>query len=360
VTPADALLRIADRRRKLGLHGLWCVAAALALPAASAGAQVRGVVRDSSGTGLPDARIEWWGADRRLGVSATDARGTFSAIAGDSVVGLVVRRLGYRPATVPRSNWGDSLVVVLASISLPLPEVIVTGGADACVAGRVSEASAERAWTRLAASYRLRSVGDGLAWEGSVDSTEVPATRIGDFEGLRPDTAGRLVGAAQFAADDARLANGEYARAYAVPSGVTGAETRRWRYSALDTYLADHFLWPSFLANHTLSTRADPTGFSEIRFCPRRARRGLRGRFLVARDGTLRLIEYAFDTSAPDLSAGGQLVLAPAEDSRDGLRAFHPAESVLWYRDPVSRTLFIQRRIAFVRYEYRSCLMRRC
>jgi hypothetical protein len=144
----------------------FALAAALLLFPLAGGAQPRGLVglvRDSSGRGVPGAEVRTRGD---LLVARSDDSGRFQvARMPDSARGVLVRRLGFAPqrARIRRSDGTtDSILVTLAALAQELPELTVQEYHDS-----ISHAVLAGFWQRRSHGFGKFVTRDEIERKGS-------------------------------------------------------------------------------------------------------------------------------------------------------------------------------------------------
>jgi hypothetical protein len=314
-------------------------------PARLAG-QVRGVVSDSSGQPLADAAIELWAGGARAAATRTapDGRFAFAGSVTREATGLVVRRIGYRPESIPIRDGSTEISVQLAALNVPLPTLVTTGTQRVCP-GR-DEPAARALWETMRSRYFALPYRYGMAYAGAADSGVVRAPDLGVVDEERLTGDGRSIGAALRLADSARIADSGYAVPYYVAPrkrNLLNRSERRWRYARLDSYMAQHFVDRSFGLAHTLHVLERAGSEVVLAFCPRqRDRPSIAGTLRVSADTALVSAAWRFHTPAPDEDAGGEVTFAPVGEFRS-LPTLLPATSKVWRRSPVDPEYYWQR-----------------
>ena len=166
----------------------YSLAAALLLLPVVSGAQSRamvGVVRDSSGHGVPGAEVR---ARGNIVVAQSDDSGRFHvAQMPEGARGVFVRRLGFAPARVritPSAGATDSVLVTLAQIAHELPELTVQEYHDS-----LSHAVLAGFWERRSRGFGKFVTRGDIEERGTSEFVElmrsVPGVSIQNYRGRR-------------------------------------------------------------------------------------------------------------------------------------------------------------------------------
>jgi hypothetical protein len=166
----------------------YSLAAALLLLPVVSGAQSRalvGLVRDSSGRGIPGAEVR---ARGNVVVAQSDDSGRFHvAQMPEGARGVFVRRLGFAPARVritPSAGLTDSVLVTLAHVVQQLPELTVQEYHDS-----LSHAVLAGFWERRARGFGKFVTRDDIEQRGTSEFVElmrsVPGVSIQNYRGRR-------------------------------------------------------------------------------------------------------------------------------------------------------------------------------
>ena len=166
----------------------YSLAAALLLLPVVSGAQSRalvGVVRDSSGHGVPGAEVR---ARGNIVVAQSDDSGRFHvAQMPEGARGVFVRRLGFAPARVritPSAGATDSVLVTLAQIAQELPALTVQEYHDS-----LSHAVLAGFWERRSRGFGKFVTRGDIEERGTSEFVElmrsVPGVSIQNYRGRR-------------------------------------------------------------------------------------------------------------------------------------------------------------------------------
>lgn len=313
----------------------------------SSGAQVRGVVSSPAGAPLPEVTVELWGPNARLASTLTDSLGRFVLPARDSqpLSGLVARRIGYTPLSVPLPSDRSDIRLTMEAVAATLPVVVTTAVTKLCP--NQDQPAARALWHTVRRRYLLPPYRYGMAWNGLTDSADVRASEIGSMNEFGRRRMSTSIGAAQRLADSARIADEGYAIAYytkASRASGSSRPARHWHYARLDSYMAQHFLDASFGEAHSLSFGPGDGGAAlTIAYCTRsRKQPSISGTLRVGPDRSLAAATWMFRTPSPDDAAGGEVVFAPPR--RDtAVSLLLPAQSTVWRHAPGDGPLYSQR-----------------
>jgi hypothetical protein len=328
-------------------------AAAATLPA-----QIVGAVHDPADQPIAQATVALWRGGREVARTTSDEAGRFrfSADTSSGATVLLVRRIGFRPASVSLGDESDTLTLTLEPVPAALPAVIATAARRACP--NRDEPGARELWRALSARYATHPHTDGLwavmYWR---HGQQVPAAEVGEI-------------------DESRLPPGEYAidgdirRAYFTSLQRDGYARRlkpgdggdlmsdglyfHWRYLPLHRELSEHFVEADFATRHTLGLWRESDGSFTLSFCGRdKSRPYLEGTLSISSDTSLQRARWRFRTPGPNEDAGAEVsFLSPTRGARVWLLI--PLRSVFWRRLGGSRTLFVQE--ASVYREWHMCL----
>lgn len=221
-----------------------------------ASGQVQGKVVDTFTQPLSEVHVELWGAIGRIAFTRTDGSGNFYFLhdATVSPVGIVARRVGYRPLTASFANSAANRTYVMERVTTSLPTAVSNATRRACP--NVESPDAREAWTAIRRSYGQPPYGSSWSISAVADSGFVEAERVGQVNEERLRGTGRGIGGAQRLADSGRIADSGYA--YRWYRAVSGRSQPRWSYAMLHSYMVQHFLDPLFAVRHTLSWLARP------------------------------------------------------------------------------------------------------
>jgi len=310
------------------------VVLAAGLSTRTSAAQIAGRVT-SHGAGLADATIELWSATAILASRRSDDTGRFTFIASESpgATGIVARRIGFRPISIQLPAVRETpLSIEMEEIAAPLPTVVSSASARTCP--NREDPLARTTWLSVRRRYFALPYRYGMAYAVTIDSSLVRPEDMGRVGEDRLFGYGQSIGGGQRLADSARITE----HGYAVPYKVGAARPtmfhkldRRWRYARLQSYMAQHFIDPTFGERHTLSiVRREEAGMV-IAFCPLNAAPNISGTLVVRADMTVASATWHFHTDSPDDDAGGEVTFIPVPRwSRAPLLL--PAESTTWQR----------------------------
>lgn len=301
---------------------------AVALCAAPAAAQVRGLVVDRSERPVADALVELWINSRQAAAAQTDNQGRFEIPGGpgEGQLMLTVRRLGLATQTLQLASRDTSVRVVMEVRPVSLqPLAVETSAGRLCP--RREEPQARDLWTRMRSRY----------WQPGGDSVFVFAflelrSGTGEKDDAYAPEAGRTAtgwttGALVVAYPDL-MAHSGYALAAA---GGAGERTAFWSYRALDDGFMQDLTGEYFGSTHTFSIISQGPAQTTIAFCPRdRLRRTgqIQGTLTLRADTTLSNARWSFRTPDPDEDAGGEASYLPPEPAFG--RALLARETVFW------------------------------
>jgi len=312
------------------------VVAGMACFANPASGQLRGRVT-AHGEGVPNVAVELWNSTTMLAARRSDDEGRFSfdSSATAGVTGLVARRIGFRPVSLPRQDWRDDVRLEMEEVFVPLATLVTTAEREACPNRETAEA--RDVWNAVRRRYFPLPYRYGMAYYATIDSSVLRASdreRSGD---PRPFEYIRSIGAAQRLADSARIADVGYAYEYKVtaarPTRFHKLD-RRWKYPKLQSYMAQHFLDQTFGDRHTFSLGKTDGSELVVSFCPRsRDAANISGSLVIRSDMTLVSARWRYHTPDPDDDAGGEVLFVPP--ARWSTRpVLLPAESTTWQRSP--------------------------
>ena len=320
-------------------------------------AQNRVLITGATGEPLSGARVEVWNRDHRTFLLFSDELGNVFVPASSGTTSVIVRRLGFRPAVLRDLDSLPHQNIRLEPIALPLPARVVLARGNAC--DRREDPSARQLWRAVRTRYEAIPDGYGVAWRGSLDSGVVHASRVGDFGGLTLDSTGRLVGAGQIRSDRQRLAAGQYARAIATGAGNGRGGKHVWQTVPVEVYLSDHLLSDDFGAAHRFAHESSPSGVS-LSFCPVGRHQGLRGELRLNGDSSINAASYVVQTGQRGAEPAVEVIFVSPSGTAGARDFLRPAQSVAWWPSAVGNDWLTQRRLAFSRFEVRSCGGNRC
>jgi hypothetical protein len=240
-------------------------------------------------------------------------------------VAVLVQRIGYLPARVSVAAPAPDVRVRLSEAPVALAALEVRATAPIRCPSR-DEPEARALWE--AASRRYSRATDSISIRAEMDLVlgEGPREQIGD------PGAGVLRGHRETAG---------YTRAVAPRAGygyrIDGSWNfmeAAWRYMALDSHDAQHFIDPSFGAHNVIAVVSRMPDRTILGFCSRglsRAAVNVAGTLSIAADTTLAEARWRFRTPAPREDAGGEVIFAPyAAGGADAWLV--PASSLVWRR----------------------------
>lgn len=329
------------RTRPLIGFGLLC------LSAQSLPSQVRGVVRDGSGRGIPGALVDAWGPARRVAGAVTDSNGHFEltlpSLGRDFAI--IVRAIGFGPVRLRVSAATDSLAIRLLPLVTALPQVLVVGRAGICP-NRESK-TARRLWNAAAGHYWRGALSLDLTLVGSVTTGMVSRDQVG-----APDSSKRAFGIESAPARWRHMwreiiADSGYAEV--ALSNQLDPAVRAWEYAPIETSLSEIFVDSLFGAAHLLSF--DAVDSLTLVFCPRKHNRpDIQGTLALDLDSTLLKVTWAFVTPREPENAGGQVLFTPADQDSAGHILLLPASGVYWRQ--VGPATYFQRRWEYEKWSY--------
>ena len=323
--------------RLLSVLALSAVVLAALTSTSPAAAQVRGVVTGPDGRPVPAATVELWGADARLGRTATDAQGRFGfpADAAAGAGSLTVQRIGFAPLTRTVAPPA-SLELRLEPLAVSLPELRSGTARRACP--NREDPAARGAWEDGRRRYDPGVAARGVAFVARMLAGTVDAREVGivDEDRLQP-ASGSAAGGGRGV--DGMIRRWGYAAPKSlgyIPWGISWQDDYfAWSYPALHERYAYHFAGDEFGALHTLSVFAGSGDETTLAFCPRdRERTGIEGTLTLGPDGEFLSAAWSFRTPKPREDAGGEVVFAPRST---GVRPLLPVRGVFWRRLAGSR-----------------------
>lgn len=323
-TPPSSALRRAARPMA------WTMAIVIGtvLGAASAGAQIRGVVVDGAQRPVEEATVELWLAERPVARMLTDEQGRFQIPGGpaEGMLMLTIRRMGLAAQAIPLASRDTTLRVTMEAQTLSLRPIAVEASAGR-LCPRREEPEARALWTAMRGRY----------WQS--DQPEVPLfgfiefrSGVGEKSDAFDPAAGRTGpmwtrGPLIIAYPELMVRSGYATRA----QGGVGERTAFWDYRALDGGTTQDFTGDFFGQAHTFSILRRTAEETTIAFCPRErmGRTGqVQGTLVVLADTTLGSARWTFRTPAPDEDAGGEASFHRPDPTFGG--ALLARESVFW------------------------------
>jgi hypothetical protein len=283
----------------------WC---ASALPG-----QIMGSVRDSGGIPVSEATVGLWRGSREVARMVTDATGIFR-FPGDwsrDVDVLLVRRIGFRPASISISAKRVGIIITLEPVATALPEVVTTAVRRGCP--NHDESEARRLWRAMSDRYSTHAHNDDI-WTRSIGTWGVvDASQVGEVDESRFREGGSAMVGEWRGALFRSIAQYGYARKLKPGDDPTG-EYFAWSYARLDRELDEHFVEADFARRHSLSMWRTDDGSLTITFCGRdHSRPYLEGTLSLSRDTALVAARWIYRTPKPHEGAGGEITfLAPS------------------------------------------------
>jgi hypothetical protein len=286
------------------------------------------VVAESTEVAIPGAIAELWSDSGPVARAETDADGRFVLAAGATArtLWLLVRRIGFAPATVHDVRVGSNHVVALRSLPVSLPELVVTTcpGPD--------DAVSRRLWQAARARYRLipdhLPVYDRIAF---LRHETTSADSVGYAAHEEWSGTGGWIG----------LGSGWpflLQKGYAIPrapGSYIGGDEGAVEYMRLDGHAAEHFVDSLFGALHTFLTAHYEDGLVVIRFCARSTRHPeIEGALSLVPGGGIASAWWRFVVRRGAEQAGGQVFFAPPSDTVPSFAI--PVRGVFWRLPPHS------------------------
>lgn len=323
---------------------LWRAALGILLPAwcsTALSAQVSGSVRGPGGIPIPEATVGLWSGSHEVARTVTDAEGSFHFARDSSrdATVLLVRRIGFHPTSMSLLANQSGIVVTVAPVVTPLPEVVTTAARRACP--NRDEPEARRLWHAMSSHYATHSHSDDI-WARPVGRWEdVDVADVGQVDESRFREGGfAMVGAWREALFRSIALHG-YARRLEPGDDLTG-EYFHWRYARLDRELDEHFVEADFAKRHSLGLWRTDDGSFTITFCGHdHSKPYLEGTLSLSRDTALVEAQWVYRTPKPHENAGGEITfLAPPRRAITWLLV--PLRGVFWRRRGGSDTKYSQ------------------
>ncbi len=308
----------------------------------AAQAQVTGNVREPGGIPVAEATVALWKGSREVARTITDAEGSFR-FTGDSsreATVILVRRIGFSPASVPLGAKRTGLSISLKPVVIALPEIVTTAARRACPNRDAPEA--RRLWRAMSERYATHPRNDGLWAIMFWSHREVTASDVGDVDETNLPPGEYAIPGEMREGYYKSLARHGYARRLDPNQGAMEGWYLNWRYLPLHRELSEHFVESDFAARHTLGLWRTGDGSFTITFCGRdHSKPYLEGTLAVSPDTALRSASWRFRTPSPHEDAGAEVVfLAPQPGARIWLLV--PVRSAFWRRIGGSQTLYFQ------------------
>ncbi len=248
-------------------------------------AQVSGTVREPGGIPVAEATVALWKGSREVARTITDGQGGFRLTGDSSGEGavLLVRRIGFRPTSMPLGVKRTGLSVSLEPVATALPEVVTTAARRACP--NRDEPEARRLWHAMSEHYATHLHTDDIQASSVGRGGEVAALEVG------------------------------------VEAG--------------------------FAKHHSLGLWRTDDGSLTITFCGRdHSKPYLEGTLLVSRDTALVTARWKYRTPSPHEDAGAEVTfLSPPR--RASIWLLVPLRSVFWRRLGGSDKLYVQEASAY-------------
>lgn len=337
-----------------------CAALLLSIfAAAESRAQVRGTARDVAQQPVAHALVELRRGTLVLQTTRTSSSGAFHFAAESLTSGLSLsaRRIGYRPGYAEVTSTAKEIVISLEAFGQPLPEVLTVSGTTKC--SRSDDAIGVAYLRSASARYRLPPDSLTLIWLAKMDSGEVEAASLGNFEEVLTGGRGRRGHGPQRIATSAALQRGEYAQMYRVPVHPEAADDedgKRWRYTHIWEWAQEHFLTPSFLLHHTIGAFELRGRTAILTFCPKRKSGvALSGQLEFSSDSSLVRALFRYETPRPKEDFGVEILFVPGVKNAQGERVLSPSVAAVWQRSRTSRGKYLQWRYQYTTYEHFAC-----
>lgn len=316
--------------------------AALALTLAPAlAAQVAGTVREPGGVPVAEATVALWKGSREVARTVTDAQGgfQFNGDSGSEATALLVRRIGFRPTSMPLGAERTALSVTLEPVVTALPEVVTIAARRACP--NHDEPEARRLWHAMSEHYATHLHTDDIQADGVGRGGEVIAMEVGEVDETRFRPGGFAMLGERRASLFRSIDDNGYARRLKPGDDLIG-EYFYWRYARLDRELSEHFVERDFARNHSLGLWRTDDGSLTITFCGRdHSKPYLEGTLLLSRDTALVRARWKYRTPSPHEDAGAEVTFV-SPPRRASIWLLVPLRSVFWRRLGGSDKLYVQ------------------
>jgi hypothetical protein len=268
------------------------------------------VVRvESAGAPVGSADVSIWDADGRFGAGRSNDAGVVRIVPerlASPQAFLLVRRLGFAPRRLDYSPR-DTIVVTLSAVPVQLPVLAVNTAPLRCPAA--TEPAADSLWRAVAARYTPGARSLRMEWTGYIVREAVPAEQRGfaDPHEIRAPVYGHGTSEAGEAGMHDPPPYALYERHVDL-----GGQYWRWRYAALASQTAEHFLSERFREHHDLVVLGSSGASTIIGFCPRgKSEAEIEGELQVGPDSLLSAARWQFVVSHDDEDAGGETTFAP-------------------------------------------------
>lgn len=332
--------------RRVPLAALAC--ACLLVPAAIR-AQVNGRVSSADGRPLAGAPVELW-ADGQLRAATTShndgafvVRDTAGPTTG--VLSLVVRSIGYRPATRVVTPDAKGVAIILMRLPALLEAVTVNAAApaprDPCA--RKPTADASRVFARAASFYR-----DDTRWLDRLARyvQQTRATRLADRE--------LFLGVAQrggWTRNSGQYDGKQASNSAAVPRRFTLADLRALPFPIPEPRLGGGWVFPRFWewGSPSFVARAFVDSMPKaivsrgaagivLSFCPKQRQLPYTfGEIQLAPDTTIVAVKWTFVVAKPDKESGGTALFG-SPTSKSEKTHLLPTIAVTWTHVPGADT----------------------
>jgi hypothetical protein len=301
---------------------------------------------EASGAPVAAAEVSIWDSQGKAGFGRTDGNGVVRIQRERTVRAgafLLVRRLGFAPARIPYGG-NDSLTVELTAVSVELPVLAVSTRELRCPS--VTEPEADSIWRASAGRYSALGTNVRIDAVGYTVNETVPTEQRGfaDPNELRPP----MYGTGGSYGGQPGLEDPPPYAFYERHVGTWVGEYWQWRYAALESHSAEHFLGERFHEGHTMTVLGRTESTTVIGFCPRdNSQPDLKGELQIGESGLLMGARWFFRVPHDDEDAGGEATFAPTLfDGRDYLIAIRGS---FWRR--AGKNLYNQRRFERVKWE---------
>jgi hypothetical protein len=291
--------------RRAGMLALATILVMASAPAVAA--QVSGMVHEPGGIPVAEATVALWKGSREVARTITDAQGGFHFTLDSSseATALLVRRIGFRPTSMPLGVNRTGLSITLEPVVTDLPEVVTTAARRACP--NRDEPEARQLWHAMSEHYATHLHSDDIQASSIGRGGEVTALEVGDVDESRFRPGGFVMVGKWRESLFRSIAHNGYARRLKPGDDLIG-EYFHWRYARLDRELSEHFVEREFARNHSLGLWRAEDGSVTITFCGRdHSKPYLEGTLLVSRDTALVTARWKYRTPSPHEDAGAEV-----------------------------------------------------
>lgn len=330
--------------RRAGMLALATILAMASAPAVAA--QVSGTVHEPGGIPVAEATVALWKGSREVARTITDAQGgfRFTLDTSSEAMVLLVRRIGFRPASMPLGVSRTGLSITLEPVVTPLPEVVTTAARRACP--NRDEPEARRLWHAMSEHYATHLHSDDILANSVGRGGEVTAMEVGDVDESRFRPGGFAMLGERRESLFRSIAHNGYARRLKPGDDLIG-EYFYWRYARLDRELSEHFVEVDFARNHSLGLWRAEDGSVTITFCGRdHSKPYLEGTLLVSRDTMLVTARWKYRTPSPHEDAGAEVTFV-SPPRKASIWLLVPLRSVFWRKLGGSDKLYVQEASAY-------------